>query len=92
MVFATIGKQKDYPELISRRSTQRRYTPKDREKIDWNCSPICLCAASGATEKLDWYAQRWKIETYHKSESDAGGRSEAENGRTLVTSLQSYAS
>lgn len=40
---------------------------KSREKIVWKLItdlPILSCRE--AIEKLDWYAMRWKIETFHK--------------------------
>lgn len=62
------GKQKDYPELIlTAIHAKERNTPKDREKIDWKLLtdlPVRSCL--DAIEKLEWYAQRWKIETFHK--------------------------
>ena len=38
-----------------------------RDKIDWKLLtdlPVRSCLQ--AIEKLEWYAQRWKIETFHK--------------------------
>jgi Transposase Tn5 dimerisation domain len=46
---------------------QERDTPKGREKIDWKLlTDLPVRSRQEATEKLDWYAQRWKIETFHK--------------------------
>ncbi len=68
VVLPPKGKQKDYPELIlSAIHAKERGTPKDREKIDWKLLtdlPVRSCLE--AIEKLEWYAQRWKIETFHK--------------------------
>jgi hypothetical protein len=63
-----IGKQKDYPELIlTAIHASERDAPKDREKIDWKLlSDLPVRTRQEAAEKLDWYAQRWKIETFHK--------------------------
>ncbi len=62
------GKQKDYPELIlTAIHAKERGSPKDREKIDWKLLtdlPVRSCLE--AIEKLEWYAQRWKIETFPK--------------------------
>ncbi len=62
------GKQKDYPELIlTAIHAKERNAPKEREKIDWKLLtdlPVRSCL--DAIEKLEWYAQRWKIETFHK--------------------------
>ena len=41
--------------------------PKDRERIEWKLLtslPVRSCL--DAIEKLEWYSQRWKIETFHK--------------------------
>lgn len=41
--------------------------PKGRERIDWKLLtdlPVRSCL--DAIEKMEWYAQRWKIETFHK--------------------------
>lgn len=68
VVRSPIGKQKDYPELtLTAIYATERSTPKDREKIDWKLLtdlPVHSCLA--AIEKLEWYAHRWKIETFHK--------------------------
>jgi hypothetical protein len=62
------GKQKHYPELIltAIHATETNI-PKDRERIEWKLLtnlPVRSCL--DAIEKLEWYAQRWKIETFHK--------------------------
>ena len=68
VVLPPIGKQKDYPELIlTAIHASERDTPKDREKIDWKLlTDLPVRTRQEAAEKLDWYAQRWKIETFHK--------------------------
>lgn len=46
---------------------QERGQPLARERIDWKLLtdlPVRSCLQ--AIEKLEWYAQRWKIETFHK--------------------------
>ena len=46
---------------------QERGQPQGRERIDWKLLtdlPVRSCLQ--AIEKLEWYAQRWKIETFHK--------------------------
>jgi hypothetical protein len=57
------GKQKDYPELfLTAIHATERTSPKDREKINWKLLtdlPVLSCL--DAIEKLEWYAQRWKI-------------------------------
>jgi hypothetical protein len=57
------GKQKHYPELIltAIHATETNI-PKDRERIEWKLLtnlPVRSCL--DAIEKLEWYAQRWKI-------------------------------
>lgn len=55
-----ISKQKDYPELIL---TAIRAS----ERIDGKLlTDLPVRTRREAAEKLDWYAQRWKIETFHK--------------------------
>jgi hypothetical protein len=68
VVRPPIGKQKDYPELIlTAIHASERDTPKDREKVDWKLlTDLPVRTRQEAAEKLDWYAQRWKIETFHK--------------------------
>ena len=40
---------------------------KGRDKIDWKLlTDLPVRSCKQAAEKLDWYAQRWKIETFHK--------------------------
>ena len=68
VVRPPISKQKDYPELVLTviHATETD-TPKDREKIEWKLLtnlPVRSCL--DAIEKLEWYAQRWKVETFHK--------------------------
>ena len=61
-------KQKNYPELIltAIHATETNI-PKDRERIEWKLLtnlPVNSCL--DAIEKLEWYAQRWKVETFYK--------------------------
>jgi Transposase DDE domain len=68
VVRPPIGKQKDYPELVlTAIYATERNAPEDREKINWKLLtdlPVRSCL--DAIEKLEWYSQRWKIETFHK--------------------------
>jgi hypothetical protein len=61
-------KEKRYPELVlTAIHARERAKVKGREKIDWKLLtdlPVHSCLE--AIEKLEWYAQRWKIETFHK--------------------------
>ncbi|MGD1106040.1 MAG: IS4 family transposase [Terracidiphilus sp.] len=63
VVRPPISKQKDYPKLfLTAIHATERTRPKDREKIDWKLLtdlPVRSCL--DAIEKLEWYAQRWKI-------------------------------
>lgn len=62
------GKEKHYPQLVlTAIHAKERDKPKGREKINWKLLtdlPVRSCL--DAIEKLEWYAQRWKIETFHK--------------------------
>lgn len=68
LVRPPIGKQKQYPELVlTVIHAQEKDAPKDRERIDWKLlTDLPVRSRQQAVEKLDWYAQRWKIETFHK--------------------------
>ena len=63
-----IGKHRQYPALsLTVLHADERGTPEGREPIRWRLltnRPVDDLA--GAIEKLDWYSQRWKIETFHK--------------------------
>jgi hypothetical protein len=44
-----------------------RGKPRDRDKIDWKLiTDLPINSRTEGIEKLNWYAMRWKIETYHK--------------------------
>jgi hypothetical protein len=63
-----IGKQKRYPplSLTAIHATEVK-PPKDREPIVWKLlTDLPVASLPEAAEKLDWYAMRWKIETFHK--------------------------
>jgi hypothetical protein len=61
-------KAKNYPELVlTAIHAKERDTPEGREKIDWKLlTDLRVRSCLDAIEKLEWYAQRWKIETFHK--------------------------
>ncbi len=67
-VLPPIGKQKRYPALSLTAIRAREIVcPKDRDPIDWKLlTDLPVECLSQAVEKLDWYAMRWKIETFHK--------------------------
>jgi hypothetical protein len=42
-------------------------TPADRDPIDWKLvTDLTVGSLEQAIEKVRWYAQRWKIEVFHK--------------------------
>ena len=44
-----------------------RGTAKGRERIEWKLiTDLPVTSRAEAIEKLEWYAARWKIETFHK--------------------------
>ncbi len=44
-----------------------RDAPKGRDRIDWKLvTDLPIRSRKEAIEKLNWYAMRWKIETFHK--------------------------
>ena len=63
-----IGKQKKYPPLeLTVLHAQERGKPKNRKRIDWKLiTDLPVRSLKDAVEKLQWYAMRWKIETFHK--------------------------
>jgi hypothetical protein len=67
-VFPPIGKQNRYPSLsLTVIHAQERGKPKDRDPIDWKLiTDLPVNNRNEAIEKLQWYAMRWKIETFHK--------------------------
>jgi hypothetical protein len=59
-----------------------RGTPKDRERIEWKLvTNLPVTCKESAIEKLEWYALRWKIETFHKA-LKSGCRAEDSELRT----------
>jgi hypothetical protein len=68
LVRPPIGKQKEYPDLIlTVIHAQEKDAPKGREPINWKLlTDLPVRSRQDAVEKLTWYAQRWKIETFHK--------------------------
>ena len=67
-VHPPIGKQKRYPALeLTVIHADEREPPAGREPIRWRLlTDLPVDDLPCATEKLDWYAQRFKIETFHK--------------------------
>jgi hypothetical protein len=78
-----IGKQKRYPALdltvIHAREARK---PRGRDRVDWKLvTDLSVTSPDEAVEKLRWYAQRWKIELFHKI-LKSGCRVEAARLRT----------
>ena len=67
-VLPPIGKQKRYPALdLTVVHARERGEPEHRPRIDWKLiTDLPVGSHEDAIQKLDWYAMRWKIETFHK--------------------------
>ncbi len=67
-VLAPVAKQKLYPPLIlTVLHATERDPPQGRDRIDWKLiTDLPIRSRKEAVEKLNWYAMRWKIETFHK--------------------------
>jgi hypothetical protein len=63
-----IGKQKRYPPLtLTVLHATERNAPTGRKPIEWKLlTDLPVRNRRDAIEKIDWYAGRWKIETFHK--------------------------
>ena len=61
---------------------EERGTPENREAINWKLvTDLPIHSRQQAIEKLNWYALRWKIETFHKI-LKSGARAEEAKLRT----------
>jgi hypothetical protein len=62
------SKKGRYPELtVTVVEAQERGIPQGRDKIDWKLiTDLPVNSRQAAIEKVQWYALRWKIETFHK--------------------------
>jgi hypothetical protein len=67
-VLPPIGKQKLYPPLeLTVLHAQERDAPPGRAPLQWKLiTNLPVRSKAEAVEKIDWYAMRWKIETFHK--------------------------
>jgi hypothetical protein len=67
-VLPPIGKQSRYPALqLTVLHAQERDPPPGRARIEWKLiTNLPVRSRAEAIEKLNWYAMRWKIETFHK--------------------------
>ncbi len=83
LVLPPTGKRKLYPPLaLTVIHATERGTPAGRERIDWKLlTDLPVQSRRDLVEKLDWYAMRWKIETFHKI-LKSGCRAEAAKLRT----------
>jgi len=68
VVQPPIGKKKRYPPLrLSILHATERNPPKGRKPIEWKLiTDLAVRTRQDAIEKINWYAMRWKIETFHK--------------------------
>jgi hypothetical protein len=68
MVHPPIGKHKKYPPLLlTVIHAWERGKPRGRKPICWKLlTDLPVEALASAIEKVDWYSQRWKVETFHK--------------------------
>jgi len=68
IVRPPIGKHKKYPTLsLTVIHAWERGKPKGRKPICWKLlTNLPVENLDAAIEKVDWYAQRWKVETFHK--------------------------
>jgi hypothetical protein len=67
-VHPPVGKQGRYPALsLTVIHAHERGAPAGRNPIRWKLlTDLPVDGLPSAIEKLDWYALRWKAETYHK--------------------------
>jgi len=67
-VLPPAGKSKNYPPLtLTVVHARERGEPLQRERIEWKLiTNLAIGSFEAAIEKLNWYAMRWKIETFHK--------------------------
>ena len=67
-ILPPIGKHHRYPQLtLTVIYAQEEAKPSGRDRIDWKLvTDLRVSSPLQAIEKLEWYASRWKIETFHK--------------------------
>ena len=67
-VLPPLYKQRRYPELrLTVIHAHEPTMPAGRPPIEWKLiTDLPVRSRADAAEKLDWYAMRWKIETFHK--------------------------
>jgi hypothetical protein len=83
IVQPPIGKKKRYPPLdLTVIHATERGAPKGRKPIVWKLiTDLPVRGRAEAIEKINWYAMRWKIETFHKV-LKSGCQAEASKLRT----------
>ncbi|MBP3957832.1 IS4 family transposase [Gemmata sp. G18] len=82
-VHPPVAKRKRYPSLsLTVLHADEPGAPAGRDAIHWQLlTDLPVDDLASAVEKLDWYAMRWKIETFHKV-LKSGGRAEESRLRT----------
>jgi Transposase DNA-binding len=67
-VLPPVSKQRHYPALkLTVIHALERGEPVGRPRIEWKLlTDLPVNSRLEAIEKIDWYAMRWKIETFHK--------------------------
>jgi hypothetical protein len=67
-ILPPIGKSKSYPALtLWVIHADEAMEPRGRKKISWKLvTDLPILSRRDAIEKIQWYAGRWKIETFHK--------------------------
>ena len=83
LVLRPVGKQKRYPALtLTVIHAKGRGKPMGQPAIEWKLiTDLPVTTRATAIEKLRWYAQRWKIEVFHKT-LKSGCRAEEARLRT----------
>lgn len=63
-----IGKAKQYPDLQLTAIIATEDDPENKDiRVEWKLlTDLPVTGLAEATEKLEWYSHRWKIETFHK--------------------------
>jgi hypothetical protein len=67
-IHPPLGKRKQYSSLdLTVIHAFEENEPVGRERLEWKLvTDFRVENLRDAVEKIDWYSQRWKIETYHK--------------------------
>ena len=62
------GKRDSYPDLnVTILHAVETSRPQGRKRIEWKLiTNLSVNSLEAALEKIEWYALRWKIETFHK--------------------------